>query len=81
MPIHDWTRVSPGVFHSFRQDWTNEIRRTLNRGLLPAEYAALTDLRVDGWEPDVVTIKGTGPFEPLPADKPLTVASYEAGTP
>jgi hypothetical protein len=26
MPIHDWTRVSAGIFHHFHQDWTIEIR-------------------------------------------------------
>jgi hypothetical protein len=57
MPIHDWTRVSCGGFHNFHQDWTIEIYRTLNRGLLPPGYTAFTDLRVEGWEPDVVTIQ------------------------
>ena len=46
MPIHDWTRITAGGFHTFHQDWTIEITRTLNRGLLPAGYAAFTDLRV-----------------------------------
>lgn len=57
MPIHDWTRVSAGGFHNFHQDWTIEIYRALNRGLLPAGYTAYTDLRAGGWEPDVVTIQ------------------------
>jgi hypothetical protein len=64
MPIHDWTRVPAGAFHDFHQDWTIEIRRTLNRGLLPPGYSAVTDLRVNGWEPDVVTIQGSGPSTP-----------------
>jgi Protein of unknown function (DUF4058) len=64
MPIHDWTRVPAGAFHDFHQDWTIEIRRTLNRGLLPPGYSAVTDLRVSGWEPDVVTIQGSGPSAP-----------------
>ena len=38
MPIHDWTRVSAGIYHSFHQDWTIEICRTLNRGILPPGY-------------------------------------------
>jgi hypothetical protein len=39
MPIHDWTRVSTGIFHDFLQDWTIEIRRCLNRGsLAPGWY-------------------------------------------
>jgi hypothetical protein len=64
MPIHDWTRISSGGFHAFHQDWTIEICRTLNRGLLPPSYSALTDLRVNGWEPDVVAIHGSGPPAP-----------------
>ena len=60
MPIHDWTRITGGGFHAFHQDWTIEISRTLNRGLLPDGYSALTDMRVNGWEPDVVAIQGDG---------------------
>ena len=61
MPIHDWTRVSAGGFHNFHQDWTIEIYRALNRGLLPPGYTAYTDLRAGGWEPDVVTIQTQRP--------------------
>lgn len=57
MPIHDWTRVDAGTYHDFRQDWTVEIRRTLNRGILPPGYRAMADLKVGGTEPDVATIK------------------------
>ena len=57
MPIHDWTRISSGGFHNFHQNWTIEIYRTLNRGLLPLGYTAFTDLRVEGLEPDVVAIR------------------------
>ena len=64
MPIHDWTHVSAGGFHNFHQDWTIEIYRALNRGILPAGYAAYTDLRVGGWEPDVVAIEATGHAAP-----------------
>src|SRR4051812_43133630 len=60
MPIHDWTRISSGGFHTFHQDWTVEICRTLNRGLLPPAYAAFTDLKVDGREPDVTSIRSAG---------------------
>jgi hypothetical protein len=44
MPIHDWTRVDAGLFHDFHQDWTIELRRTLNAGRLPSGYVALTDV-------------------------------------
>lgn len=64
MPIHDWTRVSAGAFHNFHQDWTIEIYRALNRGVLPAGYEAFTDMRVLGYEPDVVGIRGNGATAP-----------------
>ena len=57
MPIHDWTRTDSGAYHSFHQDWTIEICRALNRGILPPEYMALADLKVGGTEPDVATLK------------------------
>ncbi len=38
MPIHNWTRVGPGVFHDFHNAWITEIRNALNGGVLPADY-------------------------------------------
>lgn len=63
MPIHDWTRVASGTFHDFHQDWTIEIRRTLNAGVLPPGYFAMADQRVTGPEPDVVTLQLRPPGE------------------
>jgi hypothetical protein len=56
MPIHDWTRVDAGLFHHFHQDWTIELCRALNAGLLPPGYVALTDQRTGGPIPDVLTL-------------------------
>lgn len=64
MPIHDWTRVDAGTFHAFHQDWTIEICRTLNRGVLPAGYFAMPDQRVMGPEPDVIALKVREPMTP-----------------
>jgi hypothetical protein len=64
MPIHDWTRVESGTFHNFHQDWTIEICRTLNRGILPDGYFAMADQRVSGPEPDIVALRLRGPDEP-----------------
>jgi hypothetical protein len=68
MPIHDWSRVDAGLFHDFHQDWTIELRRSLNAGRLPAGYIALTDQQTGGPIPDVLTLyhrpKGTGKPEP-----------------
>lgn len=43
MPMHDWTRVAAGIFHDFHHEWISEIKRALNRGLLPADYYALAE--------------------------------------
>src|SRR5437016_8153442 len=57
MPIHDWTRVPAGLFHHFHQDWSIEIARTLNRGLLPKGVAALVEQRAGPRESDVLAIE------------------------
>lgn len=41
MPIHDWTRVPPGLFHNFHQSWTVEIANALNQGRLSPRMSAL----------------------------------------
>jgi hypothetical protein len=63
MPIHDWTRVDAGLFHDFHQDWTIELRRALNAGLLPPGYVALADQSISGPIPDVITLR-RGPRHP-----------------
>lgn len=57
MPIHDWARVRANRFHHSHQDWTVEIARALNRGLLPAESFALAGQKTGGPEPDGVTLE------------------------
>lgn len=61
MPIHDWTRVRANRFHFFHQDWTIEIARTLNRGLLPDGYLAMAEQKTGGPEPDIVTLSLPAP--------------------
>jgi hypothetical protein len=60
MPIHDWTRVGAGLFHDFHQDWTIELRRSLNAGRLPHGYYALVEQRLRGPEPDVIAVETSG---------------------
>jgi hypothetical protein len=60
MPAHDWTRVKPGIFHHFHQQWIGDIARTLNAGLLPSSYYALEEQRTAGVEPDVLTLEAHG---------------------
>ena len=60
MPIHDWTRVPPGLFHHFHQDWSIEIARDLNRGRLPRGLSALVEQRSGPVESDVLAIESIG---------------------
>jgi hypothetical protein len=57
MPMHDWTRVEPGIFHAFHHEWISEISRTLNQGLLPDAYYALPEQVAAGFGPDVLTLQ------------------------
>jgi hypothetical protein len=57
MPLHDWTRVSAGLFHHFHQGWCWEISGALNRGQLPDGYTALVEQRSGTKEPDVLAIE------------------------
>jgi hypothetical protein len=57
MPIHDWTRVPPGLFHHFHQHWSIEIASALNRDRLPDGLSALVEQRAGGAEADVLTIE------------------------
>lgn len=57
MPIHDWSRLDPGIFHHFHQRWIGAITDVLNQGLLPEDYYALAEQQGAGFEPDVLTLK------------------------
>jgi hypothetical protein len=57
MPVHDWTRVEAGIFHDFHHSWIEEIKRSLNAGLLPPEYYALAEQHAAGFGPDVLTLE------------------------
>jgi hypothetical protein len=57
MPVHDWTRVEAGIFHDFHHGWIEEIKRALNRGLLPADYYALAEQIAGGLGPDVLSLQ------------------------
>jgi hypothetical protein len=58
VPVHDWTRVPPGIFHDFHHEWISAIKRRLNRGVLPAGYYALAEQIAGGLGPDVLTLEG-----------------------
>jgi hypothetical protein len=57
MPVHDWTRVDAGIFHDFHHGWIEELKRTLNRGLLPPDHYALAEQIAGGLGPDVLTLQ------------------------
>jgi len=57
MPIHDWTRVDAGLFHDFHQSWIIALRNALNAGVLPPDYFALAEQRIQGPLPDVLTLR------------------------
>jgi len=57
MPFHDWTRVPSGLFHHFHQDWSIEIARSLNRGILPKGLSALVEQRAGPREADVLAVQ------------------------
>lgn len=43
MPVHDWARVSDGIFHHFHHLWVVEIKRALRRELLPEGYYVMVE--------------------------------------
>ena len=57
MPIHDWTRVDAGLFHSFHQQWITYLCAALNAGGLPPGYYALAEQSIRGPVPDVLALR------------------------
>ncbi len=57
MPVHDWTRVTSGLFHEFHQSWCVRIKDALNSNLLPPGFYALVEQRTGGPEPDVIAVE------------------------
>lgn len=64
MPIHDWTRVTAGIFHDFHHEWISAIKRALNGGLLPPGYYAMAEQIAGGMGPDVLTLEMPSPRPP-----------------
>ena len=56
MPVHDWTRVDAGTFHSFHNAWITHLMGTLNGGVLPQGYYALSEQYSSGLIPDMLTL-------------------------
>jgi hypothetical protein len=59
MPMHDWTKVKPNIYHMLHGAWLYSIARALNNGVLPSPYYALAEQRVAGIEADVLNLRPT----------------------
>jgi hypothetical protein len=57
MPVHNWKRVEPNLYHHFHQMWTMHICDALNGGLLPTGFSALIDRRSPTVAPDVLALE------------------------
>src|SRR5947209_5402674 len=92
MPIHDWTRVTPGTWHAFHVSWIAELQQVLNDGRMPPDYYAQAEQIAGPLGPDVLTLQESdsppdgvkpetesGDPAALPADEPLTLAASSAG--
>ena len=60
MPMHDWTQVEPTIYHHFHQQWSGEIAKALNGGLLPPGLSALLEQHTAGVVPDVLAVERRG---------------------
>ncbi|MGH7135710.1 MAG: DUF4058 family protein [Pirellulales bacterium] len=56
MPVHDWSRVKPGIFHDFHNAWITHLKETLNGGLLPKGYYALSEQHAGRVITDILTL-------------------------
>ena len=57
MPAHDWSRVQAGTFHDFHGSWITHLKETLNEGLLPEGYYAMSEQHAGCLIPDVLTLR------------------------
>lgn len=59
MPIHEWSRIPPGLYSDLHNAWTTEIRNALNGGVLPAKFYAVAEQVVGPFGPDVLSLQAT----------------------
>jgi len=57
MPVHDWSKVEAGVFHSFHHFWLTTLTTALNAGVLPPDYYALPEQVIGPGHPDVLGLQ------------------------
>lgn len=71
MPIHDWTRVDPNIYHHFHGRWIFAMADALNTGILPKTHYALAEQVTRLMGPDVLTLERPAAGQP-PGDGPAT---------
>ncbi len=76
MPVHDWTRVEAGIFHDFHTAWIPELRKTLNRGVLPEGFYALAEQHAGESIADVLALHAG----PDPGTTATPFPTVEGGT-
>jgi hypothetical protein len=75
MPVHDWTRVDAGIYHSFHNLWIAGLNNALNGGMLPTDYYALVEQHAGRTVADVLTLHASRPNgEPPPSRGGIAVA-------
>jgi hypothetical protein len=63
MPIHNWRRVHAGTYHDFHTSWISELKKELNKGLLPEGFYALSEQMAGETGPDVLTLQVETPWQ------------------
>ena len=66
MPVHDWSRVEAGIFHSFHNAWITHLEEALNGGLLPTDYYALGEQHAGRFVTDLLTLHTSRPNDNPP---------------
>src|SRR5438132_8192100 len=70
MPVHDWNHVEAGICHDFHNAWLIELRNTLNGGLLPPAYYALTEQHAGRFVVDLLTLHASPSAVEIPPAPP-----------
>ena len=75
MPVHDWMRVSAGIFHNFHSAWITHLTETLNDGRLPAELYALAEQSATRMKPDVLALATSKRDRDTPGNGGVAIAA------
>jgi len=69
MPIHDWTRVVPDVWHHFHYMWVAALTKAVEAAL-PEGYYAMAEQHLSRKSGDVLTLHRSVPDESQPPPRP-----------